>query len=241
MEISRRAWDSYIRRLAAVNMQAADLMRDWLEANGYADMGGLLRYADSLVVKYGEAAGALASEMYDAVAELSGVHVPEAIPAAPAAPEEVEDAVRKAVERAPVTVPAEVGRLVKQTAADTTLQNALRDGAEFAWVPNGDTCAFCLMLASNGWQRASKKAIRNGHATHIHANCNCEYAVRFGEDTRIAGYDPAWYLEQYEKADGVKWQDKVNALRREAYEEQKDKINEQKRIRYAARQKEKSK
>ena len=44
------------------------------------------------------------------------------------------------------------------------LKNALRDGAEFAWVPNGDTCAFCMTLASRGWQRASKRAIKNGHA-----------------------------------------------------------------------------
>lgn len=27
------------------------------------------------------------------------------------------------------------------------LKNALRDGAEFAWVSNGDTCAFCMTLA----------------------------------------------------------------------------------------------
>ena len=47
-----------------------------------------------------------------------------------------------------------VSRLVKRAGADTTLKNAQRDGAEFAWVPHGDSCAFCLTLASRGWQRA---------------------------------------------------------------------------------------
>ena len=49
---------------------------------------------------------------------------------------------------------------VKKAGIDTTLQNAYRDrpkkygkkrntGAQVAWVPSGDTCPFCLMLASD--------------------------------------------------------------------------------------------
>lgn len=53
-----------------------------------------------------------------------------------------------------------VSRLVKRAGADTTLKNAQRDGAEFAWVPHGDSCAFCLTLASRGWQRASQRPSR---------------------------------------------------------------------------------
>lgn len=76
----------------------------------------------------------------------------------------------------------------------------IRNGAEFAWVPHGDTCAFCTMLASRGWQRASKKALKNGHAEHIHAHCDCEYAVRFGRESSVKGYDPDEYLRRYRAA-----------------------------------------
>ncbi len=78
----------------------------------------------------------------------------------------------------------------KLASADTLAKNALRDGAEWAWIPSGDTCPFCLMLASQGWVKASKKALKNGHCKHIHANCDCTYAVRFSHDTDVAGYDP---------------------------------------------------
>ena len=89
-----------------------------------------------------------------------------------------------------------------QVGADTTLKNAERDGAQFAWVPHGDTCAFCIALASRGWQYKSKKAMRNGHAEHIHAHCDCEYAVRFDGKSTVAGYDPDKYLEEYYDANG---------------------------------------
>ena len=92
-----------------------------------------------------------------------------------------------------------VSRLVKQAGADTTLKNAIRDGAEWAWVPHGDTCPFCITLASNGWQPASKKALKGDHAQHIHAHCDCEYAIRFDSSTTVAGYDPdkGYYLLLY--------------------------------------------
>ena len=128
-----------------------------------------------------------------------------------------------------------VSRLVKQAGADTTLKNALRDGAEFAWIPRGDTCAFCLTLASRGWQRASKKALKNGHAEHIHANCDCEYAVRFHSSTTVAGYDPEQYLAAYEEAEGKTPREKINSLRRAHYAENRKKITAQKRAAYLAR------
>ena len=65
-----------------------------------------------------------------------------------------------------------VSRMVKQAGADTTQKNAIRDGAEWAWVPHGDACPFCRMLASNGWQIASKNLLKKGHAQHIHANAD---------------------------------------------------------------------
>ena len=101
--------------------------------------------------------------------------------------------------------------------ADTTLKNALRDGAQFAWIPSGETCAFCLTLASNGWQYASKKAIKGGHAEHIHSNCDCQYCISFNGKTDVAGYNPDKYYDMYHGAEGRTPKDKINAMRREAY------------------------
>lgn len=129
-----------------------------------------------------------------------------------------------------------VSRLVKQAGADTTPKNAIRDGAEWAWVPHGDTCPFCITLASNGWQRASKKALKGDHAQHIHAHCDCEYVIRFDSSTTVAGYDPDKYLEQYYAYGGD-----INAMRRAQYAKNKDFINAQKRAAYALRQKNRGK
>lgn len=130
----------------------------------------------------------------------------------------------------PANLPNGVRRLVKRAGADTTLHNAIRDGAEWAWVPHGDTCPFCIMLASNGWQKASAKLLKGGHAEHIHANCDCEFAVRFDSSTSVAGYDPEKYHRQYRAAGSD-----VNAMRRIDYAAHRERINAQKRAAYAAR------
>ena len=79
----------------------------------------------------------------------------------------------------------------------------------------------------------SKNALKNGHAEHIHVNCDCEYGVRFDGKSNVAGYDPDKYLEQYNNAEGTKPQDKINSMRREQYKINGDKIREQKRDLYA--------
>ena len=124
---------------------------------------------------------------------------------------------------------------MKKAGQDTTLKNAIRDKAEFAWIPSGDTCAFCMTLAANGWQPASKEALKGGHAEHIHANCDCAYMIRFNHDTEVAGYDPDKYLEMYESAEGKTSKEKINSMRRQMYQENKDEINAQKRAAYAER------
>ena len=167
--------------------------------------------------------------MYDAAAEASGVTLPPAEPAETASREEVARMVN-GNRNSPPNLQSGVSRLVKQAAADTTLKNAIRDGAEFAWVPHGDTCPFCIMLAGNGWQKAGKKTLDGSHAKHIHANCNCEYAVRFDSRTTVAGYDPEKYLKQYNAAGGD-----INKMRRIDYAARKDAINAQKRAAYAVR------
>lgn len=239
MRITSKTWDTYIANLRKMSDKAAGLMLERLkdvafDVLEYDERMELIDYAFALVTKYGEGAGALASEMYDALAELSGAAVPAAIPAQTATYAETAKAINGTIKTGnSEIVSAAAGRLVKMAGVDTVMQNALRDGAEWAWIPRGDTCAFCITLASRGWQRASQAAIKDGHAEHIHANCDCTYAVRFDRNTNVEGYDPSAYYRMYQNADGGSPKAKINAMRREFYAENSDRINAQKRSAYA--------
>ena len=174
--------------------------------------------------------------MYDATAALTGTSVPAAVPAETATYGEVTAAVKKSAEYSNQnTIANTVARLVKQAGADTTIQNAARDNAEWAWIPSGDTCAFCIALASRGWQYASKKVMKGDHAQHIHANCDCTFAVRFDKKSSYDSYNPKKYEDIYNSAEGSSSKDKINSIRRELYKTNGDTIREQKRIAYAAR------
>ena len=221
---------SYHARLSKLNEKAGQLMQEYVAAHGIEDGPALIAYANALVTKYGEGSAELACQMYDALAEASKANVPAAEPAATAEYGEVARMVNATKRQNPANLPNGVRRLVKRAGADPTLNNAIRDGAEWAWVPHGDTCPFCIMLASNGWQKASAKLLKGGHASHIHANCDCEFAVRFDGSTNVAGYDPEKYLRQYRAAGSD-----VNAMRRIDYAAHRERINAQKRAAYAAR------
>lgn len=228
MKISTKAWKNYITKMSGISQKAADLMQEWVQKNGFGDDKALLDYAYALSQKYGKAIGALSCQMYEATAAAQGVQIPSAEIADLPEYGEVAKAVHGTMKQSQLNVPSTVARLVKLVGADTTLKNAMRDGAQFAWVPNGDTCSFCITLASRGWQYMSKKALRNGHAEHIHAHCDCEYAVRFDGKSTVAGYEPDKYLEEYKNAGGD-----INAMRRIRYKENKDAINARKRELYA--------
>lgn len=239
MRISKKVWNNFINRLKALNDAAANKVTEYINTHDVSTDRGLaelIAYSYAIATKYGEGSATLSAMMYDAIAELSGETLPPAVPARTATYNETARAIQGArlFSQDPEVTSAAVGRLVKQAGVDTTMQNAIRDGAEWAWVPSGDTCAFCLTLASRGWQRASRKALHNGHAEHIHNNCDCTYAIRFNGDTDVSGYDPEKYYNMYKSEPGSP-KDKINAMRREAYAKNKEEINAQKRSAYEKR------
>ena len=237
--VSLQTWEKYVGRLRKCSETAADKVLEFWEANPPVtarDWQALIGFLYDVQQKYGEAAAEASCEFYEAVADAYGKRVLAAIPAPTASYGETAAAVRAAGSAGNGKLVANVAdRLVKRAGVDTVLNNAERDGAEFAWVPHGDTCAFCITLASRGWQKQSARG-KNGHASHVHANCDCTYAIRFGGRGGVEGYDPNEYYEKYKNASASNNpSDKINAMRRANYAENADEINAQKRAAYSAR------
>jgi len=238
MQISNKQWKQYQRRLSRISEKASAEMSAWIVANGgyqSIQFEAAIAKAYELATKYGEASAALSALMYDTIADLSGAAVPAATVANTATVGEVSKAIYGASSYSQNDdyISGIVGRMVKQAGADTTLQNARRDGAEFAWISVGDSCAFCELLSASGWQRASSETIKGNHASHIHSNCDCQFMVRFNSNTSIQGYNPNTKL--YYETEGRTMEEKANTLRRQNYAKNKEKINEQKRIAYQKR------
>lgn len=240
MQIPKKVWKRYSDGLAKVSNEAKALIIRYIESHdvdGEEGRDALIRYAYGISTKYGEAAAAYACQMYDTITELEKSSAPPSEPAETATYSEVAKAVNGTLKYALVgqMVGTAVGRLVKMAGQDTTLKNAIRDRAYFAWIPEGDTCVFCLMIAAEGWKRATTAALSGGHADHIHGNCNCSYAIRHDSDTQYASYKPEEYQDIMDDAEGRTEKDKLNYLRRQNYAENKEEINEQKRMTYRAR------
>jgi hypothetical protein len=246
MRIQQAEWNKYIATLRKINDKAvAELTKFTLDNGGYANIERqkLIDFVYALTQKYGEAAAAVSAEAYDAVAIAQKVLVPAAIPAEPAEYSEVAKTVNGIIKNtgSESILNQSVGLLVKDAGQKTTIQNARRDGAEIAFYASGDTCAYCIALAGEGWKKASRSQLdSDGQPAHLHANCDCTYAVRFNDSLRYDGYDPSKYARMYYDADTPmahpSSKDRINAMRREFYKENKDRINEQKRDAYAKRQ-----
>jgi hypothetical protein len=232
MQISTEDWTRYISRLAEVNEAAANQMREYIRKHGFGDTDAIIQMADALATKYGEAAAAITCDMYDAIAEAQGMVLPPAEPARTPVIQETQNIIRSALERAPSTVPDETGKLVKKTSTRTMRKNAARDGAQMALIPSGDGCAFCMMLASRGWESARKDS---SFDAHLHKNCQCEYAVRFNGDLNVQGYDPDAIYDEFIDTGARTWNGRMNAMRRANYDKNKDMINAQKRAAYQHR------
>lgn len=237
MTLSQKEWKAYVDKLSKLNTTVSKMVQEYIAEYGIDNPKGLIDFSYKMVGTFGNASASLNALMYDTIAELEGVILPAAELAELPTYGEVAKAINGTLKTSvnPNELGGAVSRLVKRTGEDTMLKNALRDKAQFAWIPSGDTCAFCIMLASNGWVNMSKNALEGGHAEHIHSNCDCTYMVRHTSDFKVKGYDPEKYKQMYDDAEGRTWEDKVNSMRREAYAENKDEINEQKRIAYGKR------
>lgn len=236
--ITKAQWDEYAKTLAKTHERAVRMMDSWFKIHADEPFEEGIKYACKVASKYSKASGTLAAELYDAIAVMQGRAVPPAEIFGQPTYGQLAKACKKAASNAKFYKRAEAvsetaGGFIKRTGMETILGNVKRDGiAEFAWVPSGDSCAFCQMLASNGWRKASDLG---DHELHVHTNCNCTYAVRFSDSLTLGGYEPEKYRRRYNAAEGDTWQEKINSMRRDEYAKHKDEINEQKREAYARR------
>lgn len=230
--ITAAEWKNYKDRLRRISEKAADQMQAYAQSHNFQMDQEMIDYAYALATKYGEASAELACEMYDELADYWNAQVPPAEPAATASYQEVSKAMNGCMKQSPSgnLISGVADRLVKQAGADTTIKNAIRDGAYWAWIPSGDTCAFCITLASRGWQKASKKVLKGDHAEHIHAHCDCTFAIAFRQaDTeKYPFYDPDKYYRQYIDANG-----NINEMRRKMYPDIAEARNARRRELYA--------
>ena len=96
--------------------------------------------------------------------------------------------------------------LLHDVVADQVSRQARDTIVRYARVPVGDTCAFCIMLASRGFVYTSKKAATLTSAGEkYHDNCNC-VAVPFHKADTIPGYTDELrkYEQMYFDADNLR-------------------------------------
>lgn len=150
---------------------------------------------DALLSTYTDLSAARAAEFYDASREAQMVRRKyRAVVDSRRDPKATEGAIRAIVqfaadgdvERFRREALDRVDTEMRRAANQCVAYNAGRDPAKplYARVPVGETCGFCLMLASFGFQYTSESA-----ASHSHRKCNCRVVPSFGEAT-VRGYDP---------------------------------------------------
>lgn len=227
-KVTLNQWAKYRDSLSKICKQASDEYTYYFfNISGFKEGNGLkgveleeaIDVANAIAQKYGYASAEVACQMYDATAKMEKANIPPAVPAEVATREETASAIVGSLKQSNTgkLVESVMYRLVKQAAADTMIQNAKRDGAKWAWVPSGDTCAFCITLASRGWQPASKAQLHGDHAEHIHGNCDCQFMISFKGGLDVEGYDPEEFKDMYYNAEGNSSRDKINYIRRNTY------------------------
>lgn len=224
--ISTEDFESYRRALDtnADLIQAAilDLGRSLVGLSGDELLNVLSSAYYSLVNEYGSYAAAVAVEFYEQQRATSNLKPYEAEQFSPdnhgLLYYDAQQALQLGMEIDSVLteLAGKSQQRVMEYADETLIQNASRDPAKPKWalVPSTGACAWCRMMASNGFMYSSK--VSANRARHPH--CLCTPVIDFGTDAGVDGYDPdALYDEYkaaYDKAKETAW-DEWSALTKE--------------------------
>lgn len=208
-QIPRAALDLLTQQVNAISADAQAKVLEVLEAiewtpDNVARCREIVAEAlASVLPAYADASAQAAADFYDSARELcageaigaaalSGLDIAAVQGAVRALVQVVVDGGAK--ERFDREVLGRVDVEMKKAAANSIVENAAKDPAKPRWarVPSGrETCPFCLMLASFGFNTGSKEA-----ASHTHANCDCRIVPQWG-DGSVEGYDPDGMYDRY--------------------------------------------
>lgn len=202
--VSRADLRRYSRRVEAVNKAAgqemARLIDAFLKRYPFASVSVARQYAITAGVivlnKYGDAASELSAQMFEELTGKSAVY-DDSDPSAYIAKEAryqaqklVDGDVKGFSDAMSKCIEDQMGR----KANATMRRSCARHGIRYARVPmGGDTCPFCIMLASRGYVYTSAEAAGD-ESNHYHANCRCKVMPQ-GAD--VEGYDPDEYYRQW--------------------------------------------
>lgn len=161
-------------------ISARELVRAW-RSMGLSErpsetlFPSLFNVITEIATAYGEIAAVSAADFYDEVREAAGVAGRAAVPASAVPPAEQVKAIvgwglapmREGIPRPEAAMQRLMGatsRLSLQPGRYTTYGMVKRDRVRYAHVPQGKSCAFCMMLASRG-------AVYWTAQPHYHSNC----------------------------------------------------------------------
>ena len=243
MQVPRSAYDGLTDAINDLSGKSRELFdarfRDGLGA--FLDAGGavppenvaaLREFALGLLDDVGGAAAEVAysygAEFYDA-ARAAAVGSPLHASPAPPNPHAANEAAVKGmietvaktgqVELFAAACAARVDYVARKSCGDAVVRCAAKDPRKprFARVPQGgETCRFCLMLASRGAVYLTEH--KAGAVDHYHANCDCKVVPDWGDG--IEGYDPdEWHDKWKHPEKHPEIREARNARRRELYRE----------------------
>ncbi|TCD53762.1 hypothetical protein EJ419_07290 [Alloscardovia theropitheci] len=193
-----------------VEFARRDLDKLWKSLQGLEpdkQRNALLKLIPELVSKYGDVAGTAAAEWYEQAREADLgksdfiATIGEGYPS-----EAVQDSIRWQAgvlwddpQQMQRFLNNSIDRWVKYCGRATIMENVRHDSHKVKWalVPQGKTCAFCTMLASNGFHYERKYKAQAAQ----HANCDCWPCPSFkSRQAFIQGYDPDKLYNDYQEA-----------------------------------------
>lgn len=155
----------------------------------------------ALVAEYGSYTAQIAVEFYTSARAAANVTAQYSATAAATTQQwlltmDVNDAMKAA--SVLETLKGRAVQRVMERADDTLLTNAAQDPAHPLWaiVPQAGACAFCRLVASNGYQYASES--RAERAAYRHPHCRCKVVLDFDPaNPGCPGYDWKKYRDEY--------------------------------------------
>ena len=159
----------------------------------------VVELAAQIAERYQELASELGAQWYDLCTRLANIEA-EAAELREVDGESIRQRARAAVETAPTnkTVDAvfnyflhnEIQNSIRATGSANLNRDYERGLVSGKWarVPVGDTCAWCLMLASQGAWYLSKESALGNNGGHYHDGCDC-VAVYHADADNIPNYE----------------------------------------------------